>query len=66
MPYLDYQANASRQCMMNGQWLWNSNINNTWSNYSQCYRNTFVTILVDLPENEQRNNDILIKVNIRK
>lgn len=55
----DTHANASRQCMMNGQWLWNSSVNNTWSNYSQCYRNSLVTILV--PEEEEINISILIK-----
>ncbi|XP_043523437.1 parathyroid hormone/parathyroid hormone-related peptide receptor-like isoform X1 [Frieseomelitta varia] len=55
----DVQANASRQCMSEGQWFWNNNTNSTWSNYTQCYRNSLVTLLVEqLPE---KSNDTLMK-----
>ncbi|XP_033316080.1 parathyroid hormone/parathyroid hormone-related peptide receptor-like isoform X2 [Bombus vosnesenskii] len=56
----DVQANASRECMSDGQWFWNSSTNSTWSNYSQCYRNSLVTVVVALPGGE-KNNGTLIK-----
>ncbi|XP_060830241.1 parathyroid hormone/parathyroid hormone-related peptide receptor-like isoform X1 [Bombus pascuorum] len=56
----DVQANASRECMSDGQWFWNSSTNSTWSNYSQCYRNSLVTIVMTLPDS-QKNNGTLIK-----
>ncbi|OAD54243.1 Parathyroid hormone/parathyroid hormone-related peptide receptor, partial [Eufriesea mexicana] len=56
----DIQANASRQCMRDGQWFWNNSTNSTWSNYSQCFRNQLVTLFMEQPAG-QRNNDTLIK-----
>ncbi|XP_076632428.1 vasoactive intestinal polypeptide receptor 2 isoform X1 [Colletes latitarsis] len=62
-PYIagfDVQANASKQCMPDGHWFWNNDTNSTWSNYSQCYRNPLVTIVIDL-SGGQEHNDTLIK-----
>ncbi|XP_076397131.1 parathyroid hormone/parathyroid hormone-related peptide receptor isoform X4 [Megachile rotundata] len=56
----DVQANASKQCMCDGQWFWNNETNSSWSNYSQCYRDPLVTLLMELPGG-QENNDTLIK-----
>ncbi|XP_076180375.1 vasoactive intestinal polypeptide receptor 2 [Ptiloglossa arizonensis] len=62
-PYIagfDVQANASRQCMPDGQWFWNNSTKDYWSNYSQCYRDPLVTLLVELPGG-QEHNDTLVK-----
>ncbi|KAK0167203.1 hypothetical protein PV327_004632 [Microctonus hyperodae] len=56
----DLKANATRQCMSNGEWYFNSETNNTWSNYTQCYSTQLVTVLMDLP-NVQSHNATLIK-----
>ncbi|XP_046145299.1 secretin receptor-like isoform X3 [Osmia bicornis bicornis] len=56
----EFQANASKQCMPDGQWFWNNGTNSLWSNYSQCYRNPLVTLVMKLPGG-QDNNDTLIK-----
>ncbi|XP_046396246.1 parathyroid hormone/parathyroid hormone-related peptide receptor-like [Ischnura elegans] len=43
----DASANATRQCMENGQWQQNpDNPDATWTNFSQCYPNFITTILV--------------------
>ncbi|CAK9818720.1 Parathyroid hormone/parathyroid hormone-related peptide receptor [Anthophora quadrimaculata] len=54
------QANASRECMPNGQWFWNNGTEDNWSNYTQCYRDSLVTLLIPLPAGQQ-NNDTLIQ-----
>ncbi|CAK9818118.1 Parathyroid hormone/parathyroid hormone-related peptide receptor [Anthophora plagiata] len=56
----DVQANASRECMPNGQWFWNNGTEDNWSNYTQCYRDSLVTLLIPLPAGQQ-NNDTLIQ-----
>ncbi|XP_076683708.1 vasoactive intestinal polypeptide receptor 2 isoform X2 [Andrena cerasifolii] len=56
----DDQANASRQCMLDGQWFWNNGTNRAWSNYSQCFKDPLVTLLVTVT-GSQENNDTLIK-----
>ncbi|XP_076236933.1 vasoactive intestinal polypeptide receptor 2 isoform X2 [Calliopsis andreniformis] len=56
----DIEANASRQCMLDGQWFVNNVTNSYWSNYSQCYRDPLVTLLMELPGG-QENNDTLTK-----
>ncbi|XP_015430416.1 PREDICTED: vasoactive intestinal polypeptide receptor-like [Dufourea novaeangliae] len=56
----DIQANASRQCMQDGHWFLNNDTHTTWSNYSQCYRESLVTLVMELPGG-QENNDTVIK-----
>ncbi|KAK2585371.1 hypothetical protein KPH14_010047 [Odynerus spinipes] len=56
----ELQANATRQCMSNGEWYWSSETNSTWSNYTQCYRAQLVTVLMDIP-GVHSNNVTLIK-----
>ncbi|XP_014296143.1 parathyroid hormone/parathyroid hormone-related peptide receptor [Microplitis demolitor] len=56
----DLQANATRQCMSNGQWYWSAETNSTWSNYTECYNAQLVTVLMDLPE-MQSDNATLVK-----
>ncbi|KAG7212629.1 hypothetical protein KM043_012915 [Ampulex compressa] len=54
------QANASKQCVTDGQWFWNNETNSAWSNYSQCYRHPLVTVLMDV-QGVQADNVNLIK-----
>lgn len=56
----DTYAFASKQCMPNGQWYWNAETDNTWTNYTQCYRNPLVTVLMNISD-VQANNATLIK-----
>ncbi|XP_076756933.1 secretin receptor isoform X1 [Xylocopa sonorina] len=56
----DDQANASKQCMSDGQWFWHDNTNSPWTNYSQCFKQQLVTLVVDLPGG-QVNNATLMK-----
>ncbi|XP_036148408.1 secretin receptor isoform X2 [Monomorium pharaonis] len=56
----DSRAFASRQCMSNGQWYWNAETDSTWSNYSQCYPASMVTVLMNITD-MQANNATLIK-----
>ncbi|XP_011330475.1 secretin receptor isoform X2 [Ooceraea biroi] len=56
----DGHAFASRQCMSSGQWYWNSKTQNTWSNYSQCYPEQLVTVLMNITD-MQANNVTLLK-----
>jgi len=46
--------------MPDGQWYWNDKTQNTWSNYTQCYRQPLVMINIT---DGQANNITLIKVN---
>ncbi|XP_066600877.1 vasoactive intestinal polypeptide receptor 2-like [Prorops nasuta] len=46
----DLLANATKQCMANGEWYWSSATNSSWSNYTQCYRTQLVTVLMDVPD----------------
>ncbi|KAF7403940.1 hypothetical protein HZH68_006734 [Vespula germanica] len=55
----DTQENATRQCMSNGEWYWNSETNSTWSNYTQCYTTPSVTVVMGIPVHS--NNVTLIK-----
>lgn len=48
--------------MLDGQWFWNNGTNRAWSNYSQCFKDPLVTLLVTVT-GSQENNDTLIKVN---
>lgn len=54
------RAFASKQCMPSGQWYMNAEIQRTWSNYSQCYQEQMVTVLVNISD-IQANNVTLIK-----
>ncbi|XP_029157363.1 secretin receptor-like isoform X2 [Nylanderia fulva] len=54
------RAFASKQCMPNGQWYINDDTHKTWSNYSQCYQEQLVTVLVNMSD-IQANNVTLIK-----
>ncbi|GAB1867259.1 Parathyroid hormone/parathyroid hormone-related peptide receptor [Camponotus japonicus] len=49
------RASASKQCMPDGQWYVNADTHRMWSNYSQCYQEQFVTVLVNI-SNVQANN----------
>ncbi|XP_012235338.1 secretin receptor isoform X2 [Linepithema humile] len=54
----DTHAFASKQCMPDGEWYWSDATQSTWSNYSQCYRESL--ILVNTSD-VQANNVTLIK-----
>ncbi|XP_039302340.1 secretin receptor isoform X2 [Solenopsis invicta] len=41
----DSHAFASKQCMPNGEWYWNDKTHSTWSNFSQCFPESMVTVL---------------------
>ncbi|XP_011881226.1 PREDICTED: glucagon receptor-like isoform X2 [Vollenhovia emeryi] len=51
-------AFASKQCMPDGQWYWNAETDSTWTNFTQCYRNPLVTVLMNISD---ANNATLIK-----
>ncbi|XP_050454502.1 secretin receptor-like isoform X1 [Cataglyphis hispanica] len=53
-------AFASKQCMPNGQWFMNTD-HIMWSNYTQCYEERLVTVLVNISD-VQANNVTLIKL----
>ncbi|XP_014486097.1 PREDICTED: vasoactive intestinal polypeptide receptor 2-like isoform X2 [Dinoponera quadriceps] len=53
------QANASKQCMLDGEWFFNVATGTTWSNYSQCY--TQQTHLLLNTSDVQTTNITLIK-----
>ncbi|CAG5103761.1 Similar to PTH1R: Parathyroid hormone/parathyroid hormone-related peptide receptor (Bos taurus) [Cotesia congregata] len=57
----DLQANATRQCMSDGQWYWSAETNSTWSNYTECYNTPLVTVLMDLPDMEADNATLVKK-----
>lgn len=57
----DVQANASRQCMPDGQWFWNNGTNMSWSNYTQCYRDPLFTLLMELPTVQEHNVTLIKK-----
>ncbi|XP_011306400.1 parathyroid hormone/parathyroid hormone-related peptide receptor isoform X2 [Fopius arisanus] len=57
----DLQANASRQCLPDGQWFMKSETNSTWSNYTQCYATQYVTVLMDITEIQERNATLIKK-----
>ncbi|XP_025152949.1 secretin receptor isoform X2 [Harpegnathos saltator] len=56
----DIEADASKQCMPNGEWYFNTVTGITWSNYSQCYREQLVTVLMNISD-VQANNVTLIR-----
>ncbi|KAL6261039.1 hypothetical protein P5V15_008565 [Pogonomyrmex californicus] len=56
----DSHAFASKQCMPNGQWFWNVETANAWTNYTQCYQEQLVTVLMNISD-VQANNVSLIK-----
>ncbi|XP_071639443.1 parathyroid hormone/parathyroid hormone-related peptide receptor isoform X2 [Temnothorax longispinosus] len=56
----DAHAFTSKQCMPNGEWYWNAETHNTWTNYTQCYRDSLVTVLMNMSD-AQANNATLIK-----
>ncbi|XP_018302554.1 secretin receptor isoform X2 [Mycetomoellerius zeteki] len=56
----DANAFASKQCMPNGKWYWNVKTQSFWTNFSQCYREPLVTVLVNM-SNVETNNATLIK-----
>ncbi|XP_025075001.1 secretin receptor-like [Pogonomyrmex barbatus] len=56
----DSHAFASKQCMPNGQWFWNVETTNAWTNYTQCYQEQLVTVLMNISD-VQANNVSLIK-----
>ncbi|XP_053980055.1 parathyroid hormone/parathyroid hormone-related peptide receptor-like isoform X1 [Hylaeus volcanicus] len=61
-PYIagfDSEANASRQCMPDGQWFWNDATNATWTNYSQCYPDSLVPYVIKDFDSEGGNNQTL-------
>lgn len=49
--------------MPDGQWYWSTELNATWSNYSRCYRDQLVTVLMDLPD-VQTDNVTSIEVRV--
>ncbi|KAG5309691.1 PTH1R protein, partial [Acromyrmex insinuator] len=55
-----FQAFASKQCMSNGEWYWNVKTDSVWTNFSQCYREPLVTVLMNM-SNVETNNATLIK-----
>ncbi|XP_018392202.1 PREDICTED: secretin receptor-like [Cyphomyrmex costatus] len=56
----DARAFASKQCMLNGEWYFNAKTRSVWTNFSQCYREPLVTVLMNM-SNVQTNNATLIK-----
>lgn len=54
------RASASKQCMPSGQWYVNADTHKMWSNYSQCYQEKLVTVLMNISD-VQANNVTLIK-----
>ncbi|XP_071572726.1 secretin receptor isoform X1 [Temnothorax nylanderi] len=56
----DAHAFTSKQCMPNGEWYWNAETHNTWTNYTQCYRDSLVTVLMNMSD-AHPNNATLIK-----
>ncbi|XP_018378322.1 PREDICTED: parathyroid hormone/parathyroid hormone-related peptide receptor-like isoform X1 [Trachymyrmex cornetzi] len=56
----DAGAFASKQCMPDGKWYWNVKTHSVWTNFSQCYREPLVTVLMNM-SNVETNNATLIK-----
>ncbi|XP_012057935.1 PREDICTED: vasoactive intestinal polypeptide receptor 2-like [Atta cephalotes] len=56
----DARAFASKQCMLNGEWYWNIKTDSFWTNFSQCYQEPLVTVLMNM-SNVETNNATLIK-----
>ncbi|XP_058805544.1 parathyroid hormone/parathyroid hormone-related peptide receptor-like [Phymastichus coffea] len=54
----DGQENATRQCMPSGDWYWSPEHNNTWTNFSRCYRERYITVVVELPGNQGKNSSM--------
>ncbi|XP_043463359.1 parathyroid hormone/parathyroid hormone-related peptide receptor-like isoform X5 [Leptopilina heterotoma] len=46
----DTRGNATRQCLSDGQWYRTAETNSTWTNYTQCYHTSLVTVLMDIPD----------------
>ncbi|XP_051161570.1 secretin receptor-like isoform X3 [Leptopilina boulardi] len=44
----DTRGNATRQCLSDGQWYQTAETNSTWTNYTQCYHTSLVTVLMDI------------------
>ncbi|XP_014230951.1 vasoactive intestinal polypeptide receptor 1-like isoform X2 [Trichogramma pretiosum] len=44
----DLRDNATKQCTSSGEWYFNSKTNSTWSDYSRCYNQSLVTVVVDM------------------
>ncbi|KAG5341736.1 PTH1R protein, partial [Acromyrmex charruanus] len=55
-----FQAYASKQCMPNGKWYWNVKTHSVWTNFSQCYGEPLVAVLMNM-SNVETNNATLIK-----
>lgn len=51
--------------MPSGQWYINDDTRTMWSNYTQCYQEQLVTVLMNISD-AQANNVTLIKVNRSK
>ncbi|KAG5319345.1 PTH1R protein, partial [Pseudoatta argentina] len=56
----DAHAYASKQCMPNGKWYWNVKTHSVWTNFSQCYGEPLVAVLMNM-SNVETNNATLIK-----
>ncbi|XP_015601323.1 parathyroid hormone/parathyroid hormone-related peptide receptor isoform X2 [Cephus cinctus] len=56
----DTQANATKHCMPNGQWYFREDLNTTWTNFTQCYRQPYATVLMDLSGDVQSDNTTMI------
>jgi hypothetical protein len=50
-----FQANATRHCTDVGQWYWSIEQNSTWTNYTHCFRDQLVTVLMDLSDVQPDN-----------
>ncbi|KAF4527489.1 hypothetical protein B566_EDAN014543 [Ephemera danica] len=46
----DHKADASRECMENGQWFVPKDNNDSWTNYSMCFSNPLATVIVKIPD----------------
>ncbi|XP_032667230.1 parathyroid hormone/parathyroid hormone-related peptide receptor-like isoform X3 [Odontomachus brunneus] len=56
----DVEADASKQCMPNGEWYVKTETKILWSNYTQCYQESLVTLLMNISD-VQGNNVTLIR-----
>ncbi|KAL0118672.1 hypothetical protein PUN28_009382 [Cardiocondyla obscurior] len=56
----DNRAFASKQCLPNGQWYKKVETNNMWTNYTECYQNPLITVLMNISD-VHANNATLIK-----
>ncbi|XP_016841943.1 parathyroid hormone/parathyroid hormone-related peptide receptor isoform X2 [Nasonia vitripennis] len=51
----DLQGNATKQCMGSGQWYWSAEQNNSWTNYTRCFRDELVTVIMELADVQSDN-----------